>query len=47
MQIYIYSLSCPIADEIRYIGISNNPKKRYWQHLYGKESKHTFIISKS
>jgi hypothetical protein len=39
MQIYIYTLEHPLTNEIRYIGISKNPKKRLWQHLYHKNLK--------
>jgi predicted GIY-YIG superfamily endonuclease len=30
---YIYTLSDPITNEIRYIGYSKDPKKRYANHL--------------
>jgi len=29
---FIYALCCPISGEIRYIGKSNNPQKRYSKH---------------
>lgn len=33
-KIYIYALSDPITNEIRYIGKSNNPELRLKNHLY-------------
>ncbi len=30
---YIYVLKCPITFAIRYVGKSNNPKRRYYSHL--------------
>lgn len=36
-MIYIYTLSDPISDEVRYIGITKNLKKRYREHI--RESK--------
>lgn len=33
MYLYLYSLIDPITNEIRYIGISVNPKRRFRQHL--------------
>ena len=30
---YVYSLSDPITNEIKYIGLSHNPRRRYIQHL--------------
>jgi hypothetical protein len=33
MNTYIYGLIDPITNEIRYIGKSNNPQKRYPQHI--------------
>lgn len=33
MPIYIYGLKCPIAETIRYVGKSINPKKRLRGHL--------------
>lgn len=30
---YIYTLSCPITDEVRYVGKALNPKQRYNEHL--------------
>jgi len=34
IKIYIYSLTDPISNDIKYIGKSNNPKVRYYNHLY-------------
>jgi len=31
--IYIYGLKCPISGKVRYIGKTNNLKKRYHSHL--------------
>jgi group I intron endonuclease len=33
MQVYIYGLKCPISNDIRYIGQSVNPNKRFKQHI--------------
>lgn len=33
---YIYSLNCPITEEVRYIGKSNNPTKRLNSHTSDK-----------
>lgn len=33
MPTYIYALHCPIADTVRYVGKSNNPRKRLKSHL--------------
>ncbi len=30
---YIYGLVCPVIKKIRYIGVSDNPGKRYHQHI--------------
>jgi group I intron endonuclease len=37
---YIYTLSDPITGLIRYIGKSNNPKRRYTNHLAFKSNNH-------
>ncbi len=39
MKIYLYSLSNPITNKIKYFGITNNPKIRFNQHL--KENKNS------
>lgn len=31
--IYIYGLKCPISGKVRYVGKTNNLKKRYYSHL--------------
>ena len=36
---YIYALSHPITNEVRYIGKTINIKRRYKQHLYDKRTK--------
>jgi group I intron endonuclease len=41
MNTFIYALVDPISKKIRYIGKSNEPKKRYYQHLYRSERKRT------
>lgn len=33
MKEFIYSLSCPITGDIRYIGKTSRPKERLWQHI--------------
>jgi len=32
--VYIYTLTDPISEQVRYVGKTNNPKRRYRQHLY-------------
>lgn len=39
-SVFIYSLSCPTSGNARYIGKSNNPKKRFDQHLFEKYRSH-------
>ena len=34
MKLFIYSLSDPITNEVRYIGKTYNPEKRYKEHIY-------------
>ena len=34
MKVFIYCLKDPITDELRYIGKSLNPKRRFTQHLW-------------
>jgi group I intron endonuclease len=36
MIIYIYTLKHPITNEVRYVGKTNNPTRRYYDHLYRK-----------
>lgn len=33
MNTFIYILKCPITDEVRYVGKTNNPNERYKNHL--------------
>jgi len=35
-MVYIYTLSHPITNEVRYVGKTINIKRRYKQHLYDK-----------
>lgn len=37
MKIYIYTLSDPETNEIRYVGKSGNPNKRFKTHLYNSK----------
>lgn len=30
---YIYALVCPLTNKVRYIGKSNNPVRRYTEHM--------------
>jgi hypothetical protein len=39
---YIYSLSCPFTNDIRYIGKSNNPKNRFNRHIKNAKDGKTF-----
>lgn len=38
MPIYIYALIDPRTNEVRYVGKSNNPKKRYVRHISCKDN---------
>jgi len=40
MIYYIYTLSHPITNEVRYVGKTIKLKRRYKQHLYDKRSSH-------
>lgn len=40
MKYYIYTLDCPITNQIRYIGKSNNPEKRLKHHIAYKGKCH-------
>lgn len=40
MKYYIYTLSHPITNEVRYVGKTINIKRRYKQHLYDKRGSH-------
>lgn len=33
MVTYIYTLKCPKTNEVRYVGKSNDPKRRYYGHM--------------
>jgi len=37
-KFYIYTLSCPITNEVRYVGVSINPQSRLGNHISGTES---------
>lgn len=37
MKIYIYTLSDPITNEVRYVGKTNNLKTRFYNHLKAKK----------
>jgi hypothetical protein len=47
MEIYIYTLSHPITNEVRYVGKTINVKRRYKQHLYDKRNSHKACWVKS
>ena len=40
MKTYIYTLSHPITNEVRYVGKTINIARRYKQHLYDKRKSH-------
>lgn len=33
MKSYLYTLNCPFFGDIKYVGVSINPKKRFNNHL--------------
>ncbi len=37
---FIYGLKCPVAECIRYVGKSNNPQRRFRDHLRDKQDTH-------
>ena len=49
MNTHIYVLKCPITNEVRYVGKTNNPSERYKNHLNkcrdGGTYKHNWINS--
>lgn len=42
---YIYTLNDPITHEVRYVGKSNNPRRRYYGHLRGDKTATTHKIN--
>lgn len=48
-EAYIYTLSCPLSNEIRYVGQSTDPNTRYRRHISdskkGKDHKSNWIRS--
>ncbi len=45
MNTYIYSLENPITKEIKYIGKTDYPNKRYTSHICLKGNKGTYLKS--
>lgn len=33
MKFHIYHLIDPETKEVKYVGMTNNPQRRYWQHI--------------
>ncbi|MDV3751163.1 GIY-YIG nuclease family protein [Elizabethkingia anophelis] len=44
---YVYLLRCPLNNEVKYVGVSMNPKVRFRGHLndYGNKAKMQWIKS--
>lgn len=42
---YIYCLKHPITNEVRYIGQTNNPTKRFIQHKYRSKTSSTYLYT--
>lgn len=40
-KFYVYVLKHPITQEIRYVGLTNNPKRRFYAHYSTKKKTHT------
>jgi len=40
-KVYIYTLSCPITNQIKYVGKSSNPKNRFCSHINESKLKRT------
>ena len=38
-EVYIYTLSCPVTNDIRYIGQSFEPKVRYRRHIFDSKKR--------
>jgi hypothetical protein len=45
MKTYIYILQHPITNDVRYVGKSINPKRRYYSHLCNKDKIKTHIYN--
>lgn len=39
---FIYVLKCPLSGEVRYVGKTNNPTRRYYGHLNNSRDKNTY-----
>lgn len=42
MKIYIYTLEDPLSKEIRYVGVTNNLKRRLKNHIYTPKKTYTY-----
>ena len=44
---YVYSLRCPVDNQIKYIGYSKTPEKRFKQHIYNRSNEKVYQWVKS
>lgn len=44
---YVYLLKCPLTNEVKYVGVSMNPKVRFRAHLneFGNKAKREWVQS--
>ena len=43
MKTYIYILQNPITNDVKYVGKSINPHRRYQSHLWNKDKRKTYV----
>ena len=43
MKTYIYILQNPITNDVKYVGKSINPHRRYQSHLWNKDKRKKYV----